>query len=392
MCTLATRSGIGHHTSEVISALQARTAQGTIGTFPSGAFLPGNRWLVRQAERYLKLRERGGVLAWAEALARRGLMAVSRRAGRLIIRHPLDYCARRGRYDLYHEPNTLAGPCSLPLVITVHDLSVLLHPQWHPPRRVKEYEWQFRESLNRSVHVLAVSEFTKQEIVRHLNYPAERVTVTYNGRRPFLRPLSAEECQPVLARLGLEPGYLLHVGTIEPRKNIGTLLNAFAGLPVAVRRAHPLVLVGGSGWRANDLESDLGARARDGTVRRLGYCADADLAALYSSARALVFPTHYEGFGMPTIEMLACGGAVLASTAGAVAETVRGAAHLIDPNDEAGWRDAMLCACTDDDWLNALRTGAEESARPFTWDRCAEQTLVGYRTALGQKTEEKRAA
>ncbi|MBN9121423.1 MAG: glycosyltransferase family 4 protein, partial [Planctomycetes bacterium] len=326
MCTLATRSGVGHHTSEVVAALRARTEPGTIGTYPSGVFLPCNRWLARQAERYLKLRERGGVLARAEATVRRGLMAVGRRAGRLLVRNPLDYCARRGAYDLYHEPNTLAVPCSLPLVITVHDLSVLLHPEWHPPRRVQEYEWQFRDSLNRSAHVLAVSEFTKRELVRELGYPAERVSVTYNGRRPFLRPLSAPACAPTLLRLGLQPGYLLHVGTVEPRKNIATLLRAHDALPTALRHRHPLVLVGGTGWRANDLERALADRQRDGTVRRLGYCPDGDLAALYSSARALVFPTLYEGFGMPTVEMLACGGAVLASDTPAVAETVGTAA------------------------------------------------------------------
>jgi glycosyltransferase involved in cell wall biosynthesis len=118
----------------------------------------------------------------------------------------------------------------------------------------------------------------------------------------------------------------------------------------------------------------------------------ADLSALYSSARALVFPTLYEGFGMPTVEMLACGGAVLASTAGAVAETVGRTAHLIHPHDHDAWRDAMEQVCTDHDWLNALRRGAVEAARPFTWERCAEQTIDAYRKALGLQEEVKRAA
>ena len=127
-------------------------------------------------------------------------------------------------------------------------------------------------------------------------------------------------------------------------------------------------------------------------MRRLGYCPDDALAALYSSARALVFPTLYEGFGMPTIEMMACGGAVLASTADAVAETVGTRAHLLDPHDEAGWRDAMLRICTDDDWLKILKAGAEDVARPFTWERCADETLAAYRKALGHEADVKRAA
>ncbi len=392
MCTLGTRSGIGHHTSELVRALQARAEPDTIGTYPSGAFLPGNRLLVRQAERYLHCRERGGFVARVEGFARRGFMAALRRGGRLLVRNPLDYCARRGGYQLHHEPNTLAGPCSVPLVVTVHDLSVLLHPEWHPPRRVAEYAWQFEDSLKRACHVLAVSEFTKREVVRHLNWPADKVTVAYNGRRPFLRPLPAAECAPVLRQLKLEPGYLLHVGTVEPRKNLALLLKAHAGLPLEVRRRHPLVLAGGRGWQANELESELADRARDGTVRRLGYLPDESLAALYSAARALVFPTLYEGFGMPTVEMMACGGAVLASTAGAVAETVGGTAHLIDPHDEPGWRDAMLRVCADDHWWQSLRAGAEETARPFTWGACADATLGAYRRALGEETSGKRAA
>jgi glycosyltransferase involved in cell wall biosynthesis len=384
MCTLATRSGIGHHTSELVRAIQSQMERGAISAYPSGIFLPGNRWLTRQAERHLRCRERGGMLAHVEGFARRGLMAVAKQAGRLFVRNPLDFCARRGGYRLYHEPNTLAVPCSLPLVLTIHDLSVLLHPEWHPPRRVAEYGWQFEASLKRACHLLAVSEFTRQEIVRHLGWPAERITVTYNGRRPFLRQLSPSECALVLRQFNLKPGYLLHVGTIEPRKNIGMLLKAHASLPREVRERHPLVLVGGSGWKANDIEGELASQASAGTVRRLGYCPDDALAAIYSSARALVFPTFYEGFGLPTIEMMACGGAVLASTASAVAETVGGKAHLIDPHDEAGWRDAMLRICTDGDWWNVLRDGAEEVAKPFTWERCASETLAGYRRALGE--------
>ena len=213
---------------------------------------------------------------------------------------------------------------------------MLLHPQWHPPSRIADYNRGFERALKQASHILAVSEFTKREVVQHLGWPADKVTVTYNGRRPFLRPLSAGECAPVLRGLKLEPGYLLHVGTVEPRKNLGLLLKAHAGLPLEVRKRHPLVLAGGRGWQADELESEIADRAKDGTVRRLGYVPDESLAALYSAARALVFPTLYEGFGIPTVEMLACGGAVLASTAGAVAETVGGTAHLTDPPTNPG--------------------------------------------------------
>jgi alpha-1,3-rhamnosyl/mannosyltransferase len=119
-------------------------------------------------------------------------------------------------------------------------------------------------------------------------------------------------------------------------------------------------------------------------VLHLGYLPDRHLPLLYNGARALVFPSHYEGFGLPPLEMLACGGAVLASTASALVETVSGQAHLVAPDDADGWRSALTRVLTDDDFQRSLCQGAEESARPFTWERCATRTWQVYQQALGR--------
>lgn len=369
------RTGIGHYTWELARAL-ARAAPGRMRPFPTPVEARLLGWYEGQARRYE---------AAADGARRRWhgrLLAAARRLGAGC------YATRRARVagrgvDLYHEPFFMPADVGVPAVATVHDLSAVLHPEWHRAETVAAFDTHFAAGLARCRHLLAISEFGKREIVTHLGWPADRVTVTYMGVRPGLRAARGGALARGLKALDLRPGYLLHVGTLEPRKNLPMLLRAYHALPAAVREKHPLVLAGGPGWKSEAVHDYLRGPARADNVRWLGYVPDARFGALYAGARALVFPTFYEGFGMPTIEMLACGGAVLASTAGAVAETVGRHAHLIDPHDEAGWRDAMLRVCTDDDWQRDLRAGAEDAARPFTWERCADATLAAYRAALG---------
>jgi alpha-1,3-rhamnosyl/mannosyltransferase len=195
--------------------------------------------------------------------------------------------------------------------------------------------------------------------------------------------LPAEEVADVLRRLGLPARYLLYVGTIEPRKNVLRLLRAYCALPAALRERWPLLLVGRWGWHSRAVAEYFHAEARHRGVQQLGYVADEHLPAIYNGARALVFPSYYEGFGMPPVEMMACGGAVLASTAGAVVEVVGDRAHLVEPEDADGWRSALKRVLTDDDWWQSLRQGVMERARRFSWDHCAADTLRVYRMLCG---------
>jgi alpha-1,3-rhamnosyl/mannosyltransferase len=288
-----------------------------------------------------------------------------------------------GHFDLYHEPNFLPQPSDLPTVATFPDLSLLLHPQWHPADRVRHFERRLRQSLGQCDHVLTISDSARMEVVRTFGLPRGQVTRTYMGVRPGLEPLPEATVGMELRRRGLPPRFLLYVGTIEPRKNVRTLLHAYCSLPGNLRDRYPLLLAGGWGWNAG-VDATLLEEARHRGVRHLGYVQEEALAILYNGARALAYPSFYEGFGLPPVEMLACGGAVLASTAPAIAETVGGQAHLIDPRDVLGWRKALLRVCTDDDWWRSLRVGAVEKARPYTWERCAAETLRVYRAVAGE--------
>jgi alpha-1,3-rhamnosyl/mannosyltransferase len=306
-----------------------------------------------------------------------------RQWGRTLIAKHFRYVYARGGYDLYHETNFIPLPCDHPTVTTLHDLSVLLHPEWHPTDRVAHFEKHFHRSLGRCLHFLAISEFGRQEVIRHLHIPPQRVTRTYMGIRPGLGPVSEEEVARVLRQLKLPPRYLLYLGTIEPRKNVLRLLQMYCTLPAAVRSRWPLLLVGGWGWNTADVAEYLHQEARHRGVIHLGYVAEEHLAAIYNGARALVYPSLYEGFGLPPIEMMACGGAVLASTAGALVETVGNRAHLLAPDDLDGWRGATLRVVSDDDWWRSLKDGARTVARQYTWEQCAAITLGVYRSLCG---------
>lgn len=376
------KSGIGHYVAQLLLHLPQQALPGEqISTFPQG-WLGGAYSLGLRLRPLLDGRRRQGP-GKSQPGWRQRVLAAARQCGQRVLERSFRTLCRRQQASLYHEPNYIPLPCDLPTIVTIHDLSLLLHPEWHPADRVRHFEQHFHAGLGRCVHVLAGSEFTRQQILANLPLRPEQVTRFRYGVRADLEPLAAEQVGPELRRLGLPAEYLLYVGNLEPRKNVLMLLRVYCSLPEALRRRFPLVLAGGWGWNTADLARYLHEEARPRGVIHLGYVADEHLVTLYNGARALVFPSFYEGFGLPPVEMLACGGAVLASTAGAVAETVGRQAHLIDPQDADAWRAALLRVLQDDAWWHDLRRGAVEAARPFTWQRCAIETLQVYRAITG---------
>ena len=369
------KTGVGHYAASLVAALGAR-GEVEVAHYPPawlGLTLAGwkrsRRWLPRP------------VATCRSAPLSPALDSPPSLKHRLLQRHFERFC-RGGQFDLYHEPNFIPFGCELPTVVTIHDLSVLLHPEWHPAERVRHYEQHFHRGLSRCAHVLTVSEFTRREVIAALSWPPERVTRTYNGVRPSMMPLASDAVRRTLRRLKLPARYLLHVGTIEPRKNLVTLIRAYGALPAALRESCPLVLVGAWGWNHDEIARILQADGRHLGVRHVGYVNDRDLPAVYNGATALVFPSFYEGFGLPVVEMMACGGAVLASTADALVELAAGQAQLIDPRDVDGWRSAMERVVEDHEWRATLRAGAVRRAARFTWEACAADTVNVYRAAI----------
>jgi alpha-1,3-rhamnosyl/mannosyltransferase len=387
LAALRRKTGIGHYTDELLRCLAAQAGADDVATFP-GAW--GARLWTACASAGSHLEARGAARAGAaggaaderfRSRAARYLRGLGFAGVATWFRRT---CRRRG-YDLYHEPNTIPMPTDCPAVATVHDLSVLLHPEWHPAGRVRYHETHLRLALEGCAHVLAVSEFTRREVIRHLGIAPHRVTRVYNGVRPQFGPMPPEVAKRELRRLRLPARFLLCVGTLEPRKNLHMLLRVYCSLPALLRERWPLVLSGQWGWNSGPVARYYEDEARHRGVIHAGYTRDDRLAVLYNGARALLYPSLHEGFGLPPLEMMACGGAVLASTAGGLVETAGGQACLLDADDEAAWRDAITRVLTDDEWWRHLRDGAPATAGRYTWARSAAETWQVYRAAAGSR-------
>jgi alpha-1,3-rhamnosyl/mannosyltransferase len=396
--TLGPRTGIGHYTAELLTNL-AVLAGNQVQAYPTG-------WMWKLLQGWTRANAGSNpthrASSWTSKLSPRRLVgqALAVPSVRAALRasleawqfHHFEGACNREDYDLYHEPNMLPMPCSRATITTLHDLSVITHPEWHPTSRVRWYDKHFARTLSQCVHFLTVSDYARKEIIEILGVPASAVTRVYNGIRTGLAPMSADNVAAGLKALGLPPTYLLHVGALEIRKNLEMLVRAYCDLPEPVRARCPMLLVGQRAWNTPSLATLLDGEARHRGVIHVGYVAEEQLPLLYNGARALLFPSLHEGFGLPAVEMLACGGAVLASTAGALPEVVGGHGHLIDPNDLDEWRDAMKQVIVDEEWRQSLRRGGTAWASQFTWQSCARQTFRVYEQALGKSPTQSIAA
>ena len=284
----------------------------------------------------------------------------------------------------YHEPNMIPRPFGGVTVSTFQDLAWHRHPEVHPVERLRWIERHMPRALAQTRRIITTSNFTRREVVSVLGVEESRIDVVPLGVDGRFRPHDPDELLPVLAHHGLQPGgYLLSVGTVEPRKNLGRLLRAYAALPPAVAGRCPLVIVGASGWLNSPELARMDSLERAGRVRYLGYVDEADLPALYAGARAFAYPSLYEGFGLPPLEAMASGTPVLSSAGTSMAEVVGDAGLLVDPLDEEAIAGGLRLLLEDDGAAARRRGAGLARAAGFTWDRCARSTLAVYRTALG---------
>jgi len=285
--------------------------------------------------------------------------------------------------DLYHEPAFMAYSFRGPSVVTIHDISWVRHPETHPPERVREMNRIMPGVVRHASQIVVDSEFVRQEVIGHYGVSAERVTTVLLGVSPEFQPVDAATCAPVLSKFGLRHGeYILAVGTLEPRKNLATALSAYTRLPEAFRKRYPLVVVGMNGWRMETLTGSLQAMIARGEVRLTGYVPQSHLPALYTGARAFVYPSLYEGFGLPPLEAMACGTPVIVSKRASLPEVVGDAGLLVEPLDDRAIAQHMQRLVEDDALHVRLAMAGRQRAQQFTWQKFALDMMAVYRKAL----------
>ena len=281
--------------------------------------------------------------------------------------------------DLFHATAyTAPHTRDVPIVVSVHDLALVRFPELGNAhlRGVPE---RTRRAVAAARLVLASSETTRRDLIELLQVPAERIRVVYLGCDAMFRALPADAARAyVRERYGLAAPYLLHVGTLEPRKNLPRLISAYARLRAARHDVPTLLLAGARGWQYEAVFQRVEALALRDHVRFTERVPTADLPALYGAAAAFVYPSLYEGFGLPPLEAMACGTPVVCSNTTSLPEVTGDAALLVDPYDESAWTAAMQRILDDAALRSSLRGRGLERAQLFSWERCARETLAAY--------------
>lgn len=352
-------SGIGRYTWELCKGLASRAELSSLQFYVGGSLIDDPSRLLSD-EHYRPNR---------------------RRPSRWLYR----WQARRAlRRTLVHGPNYF-----LPLeahlgIVTIHDLSVFRHPEMHPVGRLESFEQQFASSVTRAAHVITDTETIRRELIGSFSVPAGKVTAVPLGVDPSFHPMDEREVTDTLAHWGLSPGsYGLSVAAFEPRKKLAELIGAWRRLPDKLRQNCPLVLAGGAGWRNEDLNKEIVSAQSEGWLKHLGFVPEAQLPKLYAGARLFIYPSVYEGFGLPPVEAMASGVPVIVSGRSCLPEVCGDAAKLTDPDDLEGFATAIEASLSSSKWRSEAITRGLDRARSFTWDRCIRDTIAIYREVWG---------
>ncbi|RWU17791.1 glycosyltransferase family 1 protein [Pseudomonas alkylphenolica] len=376
-------TGIGNYTLNLLDQLHAQAADSTIDCFDGARWLsatevldghgsvhtpaPGEAPGARELTTRFRSFVRGLPFAYRARSAIRS--AVFRREA-----------SKRKGY-IYHEPNFILKPHAGPCVATIHDLSFVHYPHFHPAERVEWLNRELPRTLARADYLITDSEIVRQELIERYNLSADVVRAIYLGADKRFIPRGPQQTASVLTQHGLEHGrYVAFVGTLEPRKGLAQLLDAWSQLPNALRRAFPLVIAGAPGWRNSDLLERIQAMQARGEVKYLRFVCAEELPLIYSGAAVFAYPSVYEGFGLPVLEAMASGVPVVCTSGTSMAEFAQGAAALHEPGSSESLAFQLSALLEDEGLRDGYIHKGLLQAQKFSWERCARETLDVYRS------------
>jgi glycosyltransferase involved in cell wall biosynthesis len=352
-------TGIGHYTNELARYLALETDSDEIEVVSPRAFLPS---INNQTERPSNLRftrSRVSLLTkrwWSIGLPR------------YIRRHSLDVFLGTN----FEVP--LRQVC--PTVMTIHDLSMLLHPEGHEKKLVRRARRRLPAMARAATMIITPTEIVRQEVHEHLQIPLEAIVAVPEAARSCFRPIDAMHSAETRKRLGIGDDFLLFVGTVEPRKNLATLLQAFEAIQRSCPQPLQLVIAGRRGWLVDHLVQSLERSPYADQIILTGYLPDEDLCALYSSCAVFIYPSIYEGFGLPPLEAMACGAPVIASNIPAIKEVTAAATRLITHDSVPELSRALLELLGSASIRNEMSAAGLKRAAEFSWARTAAATRV----------------
>jgi glycosyltransferase involved in cell wall biosynthesis len=290
------------------------------------------------------------------------------------------WSVRKAGLDLIHG-TAFVGPLlsACPLVVTVHDLSFLFYPQSFRAMNRIYLRLFTQHSVHQAKRIIAVSESTKRDLIQQYGLSPAKVDVVHNGVDPGFQPLPTAQIAAFRAKRGLPDRFILFVGTLEPRKNVVRLIEAYARLP---ETRPPLLLIGGRGWLYDEVFARVEALGLGDEVSFVGFVPAEDLPLWYNSASLFVYPSLYEGFGLPPLEAMACGTPVVVSTASSLPEVVGPAGLLADPESSEALAQAMEQILADSDLREEMQNAGTARAGGFSWQRTAAGTVDSYRQTL----------
>ena len=303
------------------------------------------------------------------------------------LRIPIPVQILTGNIDLFHSTDFVLPPLKpeIPSLLTIHDLSFVHYPETFTPQLGNYLNNIVPRSVGRATHILADSEATKSDISEIWQVPDDKITVLYSGvSRDFQPTNDPRSIDELRANYDLGQGpYLLCVGTVQPRKNYQMLIQAFRN--VAQQFPHNLIFAGGKGWLFDQILAEIEEQGLEDRVRFIGFVDDQQLPALYSEASLFLFPSLYEGFGLPLLEAMACGVAVISSNASSLPEVAGDASLKLPPNDLDSWTEAIIALLSNSSRRTGMIADGFLQVRNFTWEKAADNLRRVYRQLLADQ-------